>query len=233
MLAICVDDEPILLTWLYKMVIASPDIERAEKFTSEIAALAYAEQNPFDVAFLDIELHATDGLSLAEHLREINPDCGIVFCTGHSGYAVDAIARLHVDGYLLKPIDGAEVQREIDRIKARFQQNETLLTVDFSHGINIFDKSGRTIHFRRGKTEELLAALVQQNGKSISTQALCELLWPDSRNSQYLYEKNENYLSQLLSDLRQSLEKCGAQDVLKKTSDGYAICMPLVDCGKG
>lgn len=228
MIAICVDDEPILLEWLNKMVLASPDITRTEKFTSEVAALAYAKQNPFDIAFLDIELHAMDGVSLAEHLREINPDCGIVFCTGHSSYAVDAIARLHVDGYLLKPIDATEVQREIDRIKARSQRSETLLTVDLSHGINIFDKFGRPIHFRRKKTEGLLVALVQQNGQSISARELCELLWDDSSNSQYLLEKNENYLTQLFTDLRRSLEKYGAQDVLKKTTDGYAIRMPLV-----
>lgn len=57
---------------------------------------------------------------------------------------------------------------------------------------------------------------------------LCELLWDDSTTSQYLYEKNENYLSQLFTDLRHTLEECSAQDVLKKTVDGYAVCMSLV-----
>ena len=228
MIAICVDDEPILLDWLDRVVSASPDIEHTEKFTSEIDALAFAGQHHFDVAFLDIELHTMDGLSVAEQLRAIRPDCGIIFCTGHASYAVDAIGRIRVDGYLLKPIDPDDVQREIDRLKARFVSSEKLLIVDLSHGVNIFDKVGRPIHFRRGKTEELLAALVRQNGQSLSTRALCELLWKDSGQSQYLLEKNENYLTQLLTDLRHSLEECGAQDVLKKTEDGYAVRMPLL-----
>lgn len=228
MIAICVDDEPILLNWLCRVVYASPDIERAEKFTNETAALDYARQYPFDIAFLDVELHAMDGVSVAERLRAIRPNCGIVFCTGHASYAVDAIARLNVDGYLLKPIDPAAVQREIDRVKARFQTDEPLLAVDLSGGINVFDKDGRPVRFRRRKTEQLLGVLVRQNGQSLSTRELCELLWSDSVKSQYLYEKNENYLAQLFTDLRHTLEECDAQDVLKKTADGYAVCMPLI-----
>lgn len=228
MIAICVDDEPILLSWLSRIVSASPDIEKMEPFTNEEAALDYARHHSFDIAFLDVELRAMDGVTLAQQLRAIRPDCGIVFCTGHAGYAVDAITRLNVDGYLLKPIESAAVQREIDRIKARFQPDDTLLTVDLSGGISFFDRAGKPIRFRRTKTEQLLAVLVQQNGQSLSTRELCELLWDDSTTSQYLYEKNENYLSQLFTDLRHTLEECNAQDVLKKTVDGYAVCMPLI-----
>ena len=228
MIAICVDDEPILLDWLCNMVSASPDIEQAEGFLNEADALDYASKNPFDLAFLDVELHALDGLAVAERLRAIHPRCGIIFCTGHSDCAVDAIGRLRVDGYLLKPINSAAVQREIDRLKERLDSSEKLLRVDLSHGVNIFDRVGTPVHFRRGKTEELFAELLRQNGKSLSADALCELLWADSAESPYLFEKNKNYLTQLFTDLRHALEECGAQDVLKKTAEGYAVCMPLI-----
>lgn len=228
MIAICVDDEPILLNWLLKIVSASSDIKQAEAFSNELDALCFAKQHPFDIAFLDIELHNMNGLSLAESLRAINPECGIVFCTGHANYAVDAIGRLNVDGYLLKPIDSAAVQKELDRFKLRYQKTVPLLVVDFSSGINIFDKNDKPLHFQRKKTEQLLTILIKQNGESISTRQLCELLWTDSINSQYLYEKNENYLSQLFTDLRHTLEKCEAQDILKKTATGYALYMPLI-----
>ena len=130
MIAICVDDEPILLDWLDKNVSASPDIERSEKFTNELDALGFAEQHPFDVAFLDIELHEMDGVTVAQRLREITPNCGIIFCTGHASYAVKAISQVLVDGYLLKPIRANAVQHEIDRLKARRSTRQTLLTVD-------------------------------------------------------------------------------------------------------
>ena len=228
MIAICVDDEPILLNWLVKLVSASPDIDRAEKFTDELDALDFAAQHPFDIAFLDIELHDVDGVAVAQRLREINPDCGIIFCTGHAGYAVKAISQVLVDGYLLKPIRANAVQHEIDRLKARRSTRQTLLTVDLLGGVNIFDQTGNSVHFRRRKTEDLFALLVRQNGESLSFSDLCELLWEDSKKSAYLREKNENYLAQLFTDLRRTLKECEAQDVLKKTADGYAMCMSLI-----
>ena len=229
MIAICVDDEPILLDWLCRVVSQSSDVQQTEAFLHESDALRFAEQNPFDVAFLDIELHDMDGVDVAERLRAVNPRCGIIFCTGHSDYAVDAIGRLRVDGYLLKPIKPDKVQRELDRLKERLDSSEKLLRVDLSHGVNIFDKAGTPVHFRRGKTEELFAELLRQNGKSLSADALCELLWADSTENEYLREKNRNYLTQLFTDLRHALEDCGAQDVLKKTAEGYAVCMPLIE----
>lgn len=134
-----------------------------------------------------------------------------------------------MDGYLLKLIKPDKVQRELDRLKERLGSNEKLLRVDLSHGVNIFDKAGKPVHFRRGKTEELFAELLRQNGKSLSADALCELLWEDSTDSPYLFEKNKNYLTQLFTDLRHALDECGAQDVLKKTAEGYAVCMPLIE----
>ena len=229
MIAICVDDEPILLGWLCRVVSLSPDIQHAEAFLNERDALRFAQQHPFDVAFLDIELHDMDGVEVAERLRAINPRCGIIFCTGHASYAVDAIGRLRVDGYLLKPIKPDKVQHELDRLKERLGSSEGLLRVDLSHGVNVFDKAGKPVHFRRGKTEELFAELIRQNGKSLSADALCGVLWEDSVENPYLFEKNKNYLTQLLTDLRHALEECGAQDVLKKTADGYGIRMSLIE----
>lgn len=228
MIAICVDDEPILLDWLVKIVSASPDVERAEKFTNEEAALAYAAEHAFDLAFLDVELHSMNGLTVAERLRTINPDCGIVFCTGHENYAIDAISRLRVDGYLLKPIDRVDVQREIDRFKARYRKSAPLLTIDLRGGVNVFDRDGKPVSFKRGKTEQLLAVLALENGQSLSVHDLCERLWDDSVKSQYLYKKNENYLTHLFTDLRHTLTECNALDVLKKTADGYALRMSFV-----
>lgn len=231
MIAICVDDEPILLEWLGRIVSASPDTKQVEKFTNEYEAIRFAEEHPFDVAFLDVELHEMDGIALAERLRRIDPQCGIIFCTGHADYAVKAISRIHVDGYLLKPIRAEAVQREIDRLKARQGRNEKLLSVELSGGVNVFDRQGRPIHFKRRKTEELFALLVRQNGESLSVRELCMRMWEDSRTSAYLLEKNENYLAQLFTDMRHALEQCGAQEVLKKTDEGYALRMPLIRLG--
>ena len=45
MIAICVDDEPILLDWLRRVVSLSPDVQQAEAFLTEDDALNYAAQD--------------------------------------------------------------------------------------------------------------------------------------------------------------------------------------------
>ena len=83
MRAIAVDDEIYMLETLQEAVSASSDIETVEAFSSCSAALAYATENPIDIAFLDINMRGIGGLGLAEKLLELQPQCKIVFCTGY------------------------------------------------------------------------------------------------------------------------------------------------------
>ena len=229
MVAICVDDEQILLDWLDKEVSKSQDITDTAKFTDEVEALEYAKTHPFDMTFLDIELRSMSGIELAEKLREINPDCGIVFCTGHPNYAVDAIAHLTVNGYLIKPIAGDAVQREIDRYKNLTKNNSALFTLDLRNGVNIFDKNGKPLHFKRGRSELLFSILASKNGESLTSEQLCNMIWEDSSTSAYLMKKNANYLTQLLTDIRRTLDSCeNGKNVLKKDSTGYSLRMSLI-----
>ena len=127
MKAIAVDDEIYMLETLQEAVSASSDIEKVEAFSACSAALAYATENPVDVAFLDINMRGIGGLELAEKLKELHPRCKIIFCTGYEEYAVSAF-RLHVSGYLIKPITPEAIQREIDHIKG-VKAAEKLLTI--------------------------------------------------------------------------------------------------------
>ena len=116
MKAIAVDDEIYMLETLQEAVSASTDVAQVEAFSSCSAALAYASENPIDIAFLDINMRGIGGLGLAEKLMDLHPDCKIIFCTGYQEYAVSAF-QLHVAGYLMKPITPEAVQKEIDHIK--------------------------------------------------------------------------------------------------------------------
>ena len=56
MIAIAVDDEPLMLGALTKAIKASADITSVADFTSCEDALDFVKNNPADVAFLDIRL---------------------------------------------------------------------------------------------------------------------------------------------------------------------------------
>ena len=139
MKAIAVDDEIYMLETLQEAVSASADIELVEAFSSCSSALAYAAENPIDIAFLDINMRGIGGLGLAEKLMELHPRCKIIFCTGYAEYAVSAF-QLHVSGYLMKPITAEAVQKEIDHIKG-VKAMEKLLTIQCFGNFEVFYNS--------------------------------------------------------------------------------------------
>lgn len=58
---------------------------------------------PYDVLFLDIEMPAMDGITLAKKLRERSESVFIVFLTGHVEYALEGY-EVNALRYLTKPV---------------------------------------------------------------------------------------------------------------------------------
>ena len=220
MIAICVDDEGLLLGALERAVSASSDVERTFGFMSEFDALAFAKENEFDIAFLDVELHGMNGIELAQKLREINPKCIIVFCTGYLNYAVDAIEKQVVDGYLIKPITAEKVQAELDKFKSCGRVKTYLLTVDMSGKLTVKTESGETVKFRRVKTGKLFEFLIKKNGEPTSLEEACVAVWGEKEGQD---PSKKDYLYQLFLDLRQALEKAGVGNIVVKVGNKYQL----------
>ena len=223
MKAIAVDDELYMLDALVEAVSASSDIEEVEQFSSCSSALAYAADNRIDIAFLDINMRGIGGLGLAEKLLELQPRCKIVFCTGYEEYAVSAF-QLHVSGYLMKPITPEAVQKEINHIKG-IKASEKLLTIKCFGNFEVFH-NGESLPFKRKKTKELLAVLVDRNGAGMTAKQICAILFQDDTND----NKNAVYLRQLILDLRNTLKSFGAENVLCHETPYYRINTNLVKC---
>lgn len=223
MIAITVDDERSMLTALTAAVSASTDIVSVTEFTTCSAALEWARCNPFDVAFLDISMRGMGGLALAEKLVELHPNCSIIFCTGYTQYALDAI-QLHAAGYLLKPITSEAVQKELDHIKGR-EKKEMLLRVQCFGNFEVMAQ-GKPLSFKRSKTKELLAVLIDRHGAGVTGKEICAVMWPDDSDD----SKHINYLYQLFFDLRNTLELVGARDVLQQNGYLYALDTKRIDC---
>ena len=223
MKAIAVDDEIYMLETLQEAVLASSDIEMVEAFSSCSAALAYATENPVDIAFLDINMRGIGGLGLAEKLLTLQPGCKIVFCTGHEEYAVSAF-QLHVSGYLMKPITAEAVQTDIDHIKG-IKTTEKLLTIRCFGNFEVFH-NGQSLPFKRKKAKELLAVLIDRNGSGMTAKQLCAILFPEDTDD----TKNAAYLRQLVLDLKNTLKTIRAEDVLRHDTPYYRIDTNLVRC---
>ena len=223
MKAIAVDDEICMLETLQEAVSASSDIQTVAAFSSCSAALAYASENPVDMAFLDINMRGIGGLGLAEKLLELQPRCKIVFCTGYQEYAVSAF-QLHVSGYMMKPITAEAVQKEIYHIKG-VKATEKLLSINCFGNFEVLH-NGEILPFKRKKAKELLAVLVDRNGAGMTAKQICAILFPDDTDD----TKNAAYLRQLVLDLKNTLKSIHAEDVLRHDTPYYRINTNLIRC---
>ncbi|MDD6488530.1 MAG: response regulator [Clostridia bacterium] len=223
MKALTVDDEPIMLNALTSAVKLSPDISSVSQFTSCTAALKWAENHPIDIAFLDISMRGMGGLALAEKLIEIHPDCKIIFCTGFSEYAVEAF-KIHVSGYLLKPITAKAVQAEINHIKGK-KAKEKLITVKCFGNFEVMSNN-EILKFRRSKSKELLAVMIDRKGAGMTSKQICAIMWTDNGND----DKHMNYMRQLFIDLRNTLKSIGAEAALVQNGYNYSLDTERIDC---
>ena len=223
MIAIAVDDEILMLGALVKAISASPDIEEVNNFTDCEDALAFIKTHPADIAFLDINMRGMGGLALAEQITAACPTCKIVFCTGYEEYAIHAF-KLHASGYLMKPISASDVQTEIDNIKG-VRQKEKLLVVNCFGNFEVYAKDEK-LTFKRLKTKELFAFLVDRKGAGMTAKQICAVLFPDDIDD----NKNAAYLRQLVLDLKNTLKTVGAENVLRHETPCYRVDTSLIQC---
>ena len=223
MIAIAVDDEILMLGALVKAINASPDIAEVTKFSDCEEALEFVKNHAIDIAFLDINMRGMGGLVLAEKILAMRPNCKIVFCTGYEEYAIPAF-KLHASGYLMKPISAEDVQAEINNIKG-IKSNEKLLTVNCFGNFEVYAKNEKLM-FKRLKTKELFAFLVDRNGAGMTAKQICAVLFPDDTDD----TKNSSYLRQLVLDLKNTLKAVGAENVLRHETPCYRIDTALIQC---
>ena len=222
MIAIAVDDEILMLGALVAAIKASPDIAEVSQFTGCDEALAFVKGNSVDIAFLDINMRGMGGLALAEKIIGFCPDCKIVFCTGYEEYAISAF-KLHASGYLMKPVSAKDVQTEIDNIKG-IRRSQKPLTVKCFGTFEVYAR-GEKLTFKRSKTKELLAFLVDRNGAGVTVAEIGVALWETDKE-----QKNHNYIHQLFRDLRQSLENVGVEDIFERNNYFYSLNSDKLDC---
>ena len=223
MIAIAVDDEVLMLGALVSAINASPDITSVSKFSDCEEALEFVRNNAVEIAFLDINMRGMGGLSLAEKIIASRPNCKIVFCTGYEEYAIPAF-KLHASGYLMKPISAEDVQAEIDNIKG-VRNREKPLTVKCFGNFEVYANNEKVM-FKRLKSKELFAFLIDRRGAGMTAKQICSVLFPDDTDD----AKNAAYLRQLVLDLKNTLKAAGADGVLCHETPCYRIDTGLIKC---
>ena len=113
MKAYLVDDEPLALKRLARMLVEAGRIEVAGSSTDPVEAIDAIRKARPEILFLDIEM---PGMSGFEMLSRLDPEPLVVFTTAYDQYALQAFGVNSID-YLLKPIEAQQLKRALDKIE--------------------------------------------------------------------------------------------------------------------
>lgn len=222
---IAVDDEKLALQVLATAILEAVPEANIHSFTSAEEAHAFCCETPCDIAFLDIHMEDTNGITLAKKLKSINPTTNIVFVTAHIEYAAEAIS-LYISGYVLKPATKEKIVQEVENLRhpVPIKAKHRLWIQCFGNFEVFID--GEPIAFRYSKTKELLAYLIDRGGAYCSNGELIAILWENAADG----GKKNSYLRELRADLLSIFRSYGIADALSQRRGLMAIVPSKVDC---
>lgn len=215
---ICVDDEHGALKLVSDAVKKILPDDSVYEFLSATEALDFAEKNIPDIAFLDVQMPGISGIEMAKLLKRINPHVNIIFATGYDDYTLDAIS-LRASGYLMKPVSVNDVRRELVNLRNPIgNMNKRKIEVKTFGRFELFVK-GKPVEFSRKPAKEAFAYLVDLGGATASAKDLYAVLFEDMPYTSSM----RSYLSAIIKSMTVALKNVGAENIIIKNANGYAV----------
>ena len=240
MTVVAVDDEEISLMCLEAVLDSMDDVDKVLTFSNAEDTIDYFKTGKADAAFLDIQLYLSggtlNGLMLAAKIKELCPECHVVFVTSCPEYAVDAF-KLHVSGYIVKPVTREAARKELDYIimekraasNARGfveeKEEESKVRVQCFGNFEVFWKN-KPVVFQLSKAKELFAYLVHRKGASVSMAELAAVLFEDKEDGLSVQSQIRN----LVASMRKTFSSLGCPDLFNKSRGYISIKTDLIDC---
>lgn len=227
MLIYLADDEQLLLDVLTSAVhTAEPSAEtKAFEWADPLLNELKRSNDRPDVAFLDIEMPGMSGMELARELRRLSPSTRIVFVTGFQQYAAEAFS-IRADGYVMKPVSAKKLRDELDFLRPLMDKRPPKrIRAQCFGNFEVF-LDGEPMPFKRGKTRELLAYLINRKGVLCTNGEIIAALWGDESGE----ERKKDYYKKLRNDLLSLLESKGLGNVLIQRHGMLGIDANEIDC---
>jgi two-component system LytT family response regulator len=108
-----VDDEPLAVKRLARMIEATGRVEIVGSTNDPEAALEFLRTHSVDALFLDIQMPGLTGFEL---LAQLDAQPLVIFTTAYDRYALEAFDVNSID-YLLKPIEPERLDRALDKLE--------------------------------------------------------------------------------------------------------------------
>ena len=196
-----------------------------------ILGLAAFRRKKFDICLLDVMMPNMDGFTLAEEIRNVDPDIPLFFLSAKSmkedilnGY------KLGADDYITKPFDSEVL---LHKIKAVMKRNAELQEkqhsqIEFQIGSYHFNSRLRQLarngesHTLSPKENELLNMLAEYKNDLLPREAALKRIWGSDTHF------NGRSMDVYIAKLRKYLRDDPQVEIVNIHGNGFRLVMPEV-----
>ena len=222
---ICVSADPETLEHNLSLLKDIGCADGTKGFISGKEALLWLDAHRTEGVLLDIDIPDMSGFTLAQEIRKKQPRCAIIFLAGSKEHAAEAFA-VHANGYLIKPVDKERLREEIRYITGLLfpEKNGDIVVKTFG----VFDiyVNGEPVRFRRSKSKELLAYLIDKRGGSCKRDEVFYVLW-ESREYDRPMQKQ---LDVVIRSLKETLSEYGIERIFELKGGNLRVCPETFTC---
>ena len=189
--------------------------------TGQTAAIAAMDENPPDLALVDISLSEGNGFSVCMRAKEMG--IPVIFLTASGDeYSVVTGLDMGADDYIAKPFRPRELVSRIRSVLRRVEKRQSLISVwglcvDMDKGIAT--RNGQDLYLS-ALEYRLLLLFLNNRGQIISRNRLLEEIWDCAGDF-----VNDNTLTVYIKRLRDKIEENPAEPEIIKTIRGLGYRM--------
>ena len=182
---------------------------RTDLFECAEEYLFKAEQNSYDVIFLDISMRGQNGMELARQIREKEKDVILVFVTSDASYVFDGY-EVGAHRYLMKPVDEKKLWEILDyaRTQKEVEEENYILVKKDSQSVRVNLKDIIYI-----EAQKHYVNLCMENKESINIKiAFTELLQETQEKSDTILLTHRSYAVNIEKVVRIGRTECVLSD---------------------
>lgn len=222
-----VDDEPVMLLAMKRMLSNIDGVEVVGSFKQAEEAFTFLCKHDVDLAFLDIQIGTDDGLELARQLRLQHVDIDIVFTTSHMDYAMPAYDVYPLD-YMVKPISKQRLLQTINRAANKRYGTTTVSNHRLKvQALGCFEVSSThigAVKWISKKSKELFAYLLLSRGGNVAKSKVIDHIFPNMP-----LKNAETYLNTAVYQLRKALSVHNFKEIVISGQEKYRLDLNHVD----
>jgi two-component system OmpR family response regulator len=190
--------------------------------------LAAFQREKFDICLLDVMMPNMDGFTLAESIRDVDPDMPLFFLSAKT-MKEDIIQgyKLGADDYITKPFDSEVLLLKIKAILKRSEEeNKINDNIEFDLGSYHFNprlrelKVGATVHVLSPKENELLKMLAEHKNDLLQRDKALKKIWGSDT---YF---NGRSMDVYIAKLRKYLKEDTQIEIVNVHGSGFRLVTP-------